>query len=123
MPIQRMLLACGAVGLIVLLARSLATAPVGAARAEHAQLADWTALVEPLPPSSLRFPTPTAPTTRDRSSRVGPMQVSSPPRTPTPINIGNFVWQDVNFNGVQDNGEPGVGGVVVQLWNADKSQM
>ncbi len=47
----------------------------------------------------------------------------TPTRTPTPINIGNFVWDDVDQDGVQDAGEPGVPGVTVQLWNADKTQV
>lgn len=47
----------------------------------------------------------------------------TPTRTPTPINIGNFVWHDLNSNGIQDAGEPGVGGVAVQLWNADRTQL
>ena len=29
--------------------------------------------------------------------------------------IGNFVWDDLNLNGVQDNGEAGVAGVTVNL--------
>jgi hypothetical protein len=45
----------------------------------------------------------------------------TPTRTPTPINVGNFVWHDLNSNGIQDAGEPGVGGVTVQLWNAAKT--
>jgi hypothetical protein len=44
-------------------------------------------------------------------------------RTPTPINVGNFVWHDLNANGVQDAGEPGVGGVTVQLWNDTKTAL
>jgi hypothetical protein len=32
--------------------------------------------------------------------------------------IGNFVWNDVNGNGLQDAGEPGLSGVQVQLLNA-----
>ncbi|MFZ1705803.1 MAG: SdrD B-like domain-containing protein [Saprospiraceae bacterium] len=32
-----------------------------------------------------------------------------------PIDIGNRVWEDMNGNGVQDGGEPGVGGVAVNL--------
>jgi hypothetical protein len=47
----------------------------------------------------------------------------TPTRTPTPINVGNFVWHDLNSNGVQDGGEPGVGGVTVQLWNDAKTQL
>ncbi len=33
--------------------------------------------------------------------------------------VGNFVWEDVNGNGQQDAGEPGVGGVTVTLYRAD----
>lgn len=47
----------------------------------------------------------------------------TPTRTPTPINIGNFVWHDLNGNGIQNAGEPGVGGITVQLWNANKTQL
>lgn len=47
----------------------------------------------------------------------------TPTRTPTPINVGNFVWHDLNANGLQDTGEPGVGGVTVQLWNATKTAL
>ena len=46
-----------------------------------------------------------------------------PTRTPTPINIGNFVWHDLNANGVQDVGEPGIQYVQVQLWNSAKTQL
>lgn len=42
-------------------------------------------------------------------------------RTPTSINVGNFVWYDINANGIQDGNEPGLGNVVVQLWNATKT--
>jgi len=44
-------------------------------------------------------------------------------RTPTPINIGNLVWHDLNQNGIQDAGEPGVAGITVQLWSGDKSTL
>lgn len=30
--------------------------------------------------------------------------------------IGNKVWEDVNHNGIQDTGEPGIAGIVVQLY-------
>ncbi len=36
--------------------------------------------------------------------------------TPTPAQVGDFVWLDTNANGVQDAGEPGVGGVEVRLY-------
>ncbi|MEZ4909126.1 MAG: SdrD B-like domain-containing protein, partial [Saprospiraceae bacterium] len=36
-----------------------------------------------------------------------------------PASIGNFVWEDLNANGIQDSGEPGVAGVGVILSNCD----
>lgn len=45
----------------------------------------------------------------------------TPTRTPTPINIGNLVWRDANGNGVQDAGEGGVEGALVQAWNSTKT--
>ena len=39
-----------------------------------------------------------------------------------PVNLGNFVWNDQNGNGVQDAGEPGIPNVVVELWNADRTR-
>lgn len=47
----------------------------------------------------------------------------TPTRTPTPINLGNFVWRDLNGNGIQDAGEPGAAGVTLQLWNEAKTQL
>ena len=44
-------------------------------------------------------------------------------RTPTPINIGNFVWDDLDQDGRQDVGEPGLAGITVQLWNSTKTQL
>ncbi len=32
-----------------------------------------------------------------------------------PAALGNFVWDDINANGIQDDGEPGLSGVVVTL--------
>lgn len=36
--------------------------------------------------------------------------------------VGNFVWNDLDGDGVQDGGEPGVANVVVELWNAPKTE-
>jgi uncharacterized repeat protein (TIGR01451 family) len=33
----------------------------------------------------------------------------------TPAALGNFVWNDLNGNGIQNSGEPGLAGVTVQL--------
>ena len=46
----------------------------------------------------------------------------TPTRTPTPINVGNFVWHDLDGDGRQDAGEPGLAGITVQLWNGAKTQ-
>lgn len=32
-----------------------------------------------------------------------------------PASVGNFVWLDTNANGIQDAGEPGINGVVIQM--------
>ena len=40
--------------------------------------------------------------------------------TPVPASrIGNFVWNDLNDNGIQDPTEAGIGGVTVNLFNAN----
>jgi hypothetical protein len=54
---------------------------------------------------------------------IGPDLTATPTRTPTPINIGNFVWSDLNGNGIQNVGEPGLAGITVQLWNSAMSQL
>ncbi|MEM7130419.1 MAG: SdrD B-like domain-containing protein, partial [Chloroflexota bacterium] len=38
---------------------------------------------------------------------------------PIGVRIGDFVWEDLNGDGIQDLGEPGVGGVTVELWTLD----
>ncbi len=40
-----------------------------------------------------------------------------------PMEVGNRVWRDVNQNGIQDAGEPGINGVIVQLYNAAGTTM
>ena len=36
-----------------------------------------------------------------------------------PASLGDRVWEDINGNGLQDNGEPGIPGVTVTLYNCD----
>jgi len=36
----------------------------------------------------------------------------------TLASIGNFVWQDRNANGIQETGEPGINGVIVNLYDS-----
>ncbi len=43
--------------------------------------------------------------------------------TPTKASIGNYVWNDLNKNGVQDTLEPGVSGVTVKLFNSSNVQV
>lgn len=33
--------------------------------------------------------------------------------------IGDFVWNDINMNGIQEGGEPGFAGIVVKLYNCN----
>lgn len=37
----------------------------------------------------------------------------------TSLTLGNFVWNDINYNGIQDSGEPGIKDVKVELYNSD----
>lgn len=38
---------------------------------------------------------------------------------PLPVTIGNFVWVDVNKNGMQDAGEPGLSNVLLNLYDGN----
>lgn len=38
-----------------------------------------------------------------------------------PVELGDFAWVDENGNGRQDSGEPGLGGVTVQVYNASNA--
>ncbi len=40
-----------------------------------------------------------------------------------PASIGNYVWEDLNANGVQDANEPGIDGVTVELFKSDGTIM
>ena len=54
---------------------------------------------------------------------IGQVAPPTPTRTPTPINVGNFVWDDLDQDSRQDAGEPGLAGIAVQLWNNAKTQI
>lgn len=47
--------------------------------------------------------------------------VPPPPPPPLLAQLGDFVWKDLDADGVQDAGEPGVGGVTVNLLNSSGS--
>jgi len=40
-----------------------------------------------------------------------------------PASIGDFVWHDENQNGIQDEGEPGIPGVTVNLYDSTGTQL
>ena len=54
---------------------------------------------------------------------IARFRTPTPTRTPTPINLGNYVWDDLDQDGRQDAGEPGYAGITVQLWNSAKTLM
>jgi len=43
--------------------------------------------------------------------------------TPAPDDIGDFVWEDTNGNGIQDAGEPGIENVEVKLFQSDGTEV
>lgn len=42
-------------------------------------------------------------------------------RTIIPASVGDYVWLDINSNGLQDANEPGVGGVIATLYNSSNN--
>lgn len=38
------------------------------------------------------------------------------------VQVGNFVWNDLDADGLQDDGEAGLASVAVELWNAAKTE-
>lgn len=46
-----------------------------------------------------------------------------PDPAPLPAALGDFVWRDLNKNGIQDAGEPGIGGVIVKLLDCAGTQL
>lgn len=38
-----------------------------------------------------------------------------------PAEVGDFVWNDLNMNGIQDEGEPGLEGITVNLYTCDST--
>ncbi|MFN8487771.1 MAG: SdrD B-like domain-containing protein [Caldilineaceae bacterium] len=63
-------------------------------------------------------PTPTK-TATPTNTPLPPTATPTNTPTPTPIptgSIGNRFWEDTNYNGIQDVGEPSVVGATVKLW-------
>lgn len=55
---------------------------------------------------------------REGSSKLEGDVPPPPPPPPLLAQLGDFVWKDLDADGVQDAGEPGVGGVTVNLLNS-----
>lgn len=54
----------------------------------------------------------------DSPTGVPPTTPPIPPVPPPLTSIGNLVWHDTDHNGMQDEGESGIEGVVVELYRA-----
>ncbi|MDG6258011.1 MAG: SdrD B-like domain-containing protein, partial [Methanomicrobiaceae archaeon] len=57
---------------------------------------------------------------------IEPAPAPEPTPAPKPIpkgNIGDFVWEDRNGNGIQDEGEPGIKGVEVILYDGEGTEL
>ena len=66
----------------------------------------------------------TAPTTPPEYPPVDPQTNNAPYEVDIPASIGDFVWLDVNGDGIQDGGsETGMPGVVVTLYDANTNVM
>ena len=40
---------------------------------------------------------------------------------PAHLSLGNYVWEDTNGNGIQDENEPGIAGVIINLLDSDQN--
>lgn len=99
---------------------------------EFTGLAAGTYIVEVVPPAGFGFSPQdnTVPPNDAIDSDVNQFSGRSDPITLTPddtadidagvvpaLRIGNFVWSDLNGNGIQNVGEPGLAGITVNLYN------
>lgn len=55
----------------------------------------------------------------EENALVGDCEIRTEPFVRNGESLGNFVWLDQNGDGIQSAGEPGVGGVCVNLYDAD----
>ncbi len=76
-----------------------------------------TATATPVPTAT---PTATSSNTPTLTATVTPLPTLTPSATSTPAGLlGDFVWFDLNGNGLQDEGESGLANVRVALYRAD----
>jgi hypothetical protein len=45
------------------------------------------------------------------------------PPVPQGPSVGNYIWNDLNRNGIQDSGEPGINGAIVKAFNATNNAL
>ena len=69
---------------------------------------------EAFPQSAARFVSRENSTLADR-----PMLLVGYTADPVPGSISDFVWEDLNTNGLQDFGEPGISNIIVRLYDAN----
>gem|GEM_PF-1567062 len=74
----------------------------------------WADYVDPDPASWRYDNTATIIETEQSASAV--LKVNWMP----PAELGDFVWNDLDQDGIQDEGEPGIEGVTVNLWSVDE---
>jgi hypothetical protein len=68
----------------------------------------------PVGPTATPTNTPAGPTATPTNTPAGPTATPTPGGSGTAI-LGDRVWNDINVNGVQDIGEPGLAAVPIQL--------
>jgi len=61
----------------------------------------------------------TTPTTPPDEPPVPPKTNDAPYAVDTSASLGNFVWEDLNGDGIQDASEPGIPGVTVELYDTN----
>src|SRR5690242_11069783 len=118
---RKLLLVICILGLTVAMSRSLIAAPLGATPRQAAPLAFAAPSLNSTASGAALRSLPLS--TRLSQPLAQAINTPTPTRTPTPINVGNFVWNDLDQDGRQDAGEPGLAGVTVQLWNAAKTNL
>ncbi len=92
--------------------------PTATPTASPTMLPTMTQTPTPTPTSTL---TPTETPTGTLTPSPTPTETNTPTPTPALGEIGNYVWEDSNDNGLQDAGEPSISAANVQLLNCTQN--